>query len=146
MIPRTKLLGKYSIYEEPKILHNTLKLNSMYPGSCYSAIWVSHIHLDTGILMEHMEMLTEWTAVSEMMDGSGLCHRIWIIQLLRTISTDTGLDALSLTKVVLHGKDSCTAQPSALGTTSKGTGRQKYREEKNTLVFGYIAILLGMFA
>lgn len=51
------LLGKSSVYEEHKTLHKTLKLDKTQPASCQSAIWVSHIHLDTGIVMEHMETL-----------------------------------------------------------------------------------------
>lgn len=70
-------------------------------------------------------MLTVWTAATEMMDSTGLWTGVWTFQLLQTISTNTALHALSLTKVVVHGKDSRTAQPSALDTASKGTEKQK---------------------
>lgn len=58
MIPRKPQLGKSSIYEDPKTLDKTIKLNKSQPASCQSAVWVSHIYLETGIVMEHMETPT----------------------------------------------------------------------------------------
>jgi len=54
---RTMLLGKSSIYVEPKILHKTLNLDKTQSVSCQSAIWVLCFHLETAVAIEHLEIV-----------------------------------------------------------------------------------------
>lgn len=97
-----------------KCLKPHSKLDKTQPASCQSAIWVSRIHLETGIVTEHMETLTVGTAITETMVSTGLCHSMGTFQLLRTIGTNVALDALPLPGVVVHGQEKIHAHLSLL--------------------------------